>query len=169
MPPSSTTIHAPSSSRVWTPSVTPIAPHLPSSAPSAGAATTSMPRSSTHAATNSGATVEYIDAADAGDHIIYNRHVQTLAYIRSLTAKNIGNLEKLIDEPYICRWPEEWTNKGNAMKKSGEMGDETRRLKMRRQVRFLNCIKMHGLGTTSRGYMIVRDHKGRGDPFFLEA
>ena len=114
-----------------------------------------------------GCTVEYIDAADAGDHIIYDRHVRAYAYIRSLTAKDIGNLEKLIDEPYICRWPEEWTNKVNAMKKSGEMGDEARRLKMRRQVRILNCMKMYGLGTTSRGYMIVRDHKSRGEPIFV--
>ncbi len=82
-----------------------------------------MPRSSTHAGTDSGATVEYIDAADACDHITYDRHAETYAYIRSLTAKNIGNLEELIDEPYICRWPEEWTNKVNAMKKSGEIGD----------------------------------------------
>jgi hypothetical protein len=118
-------------SRLRTPSITPSPPpSLPSFAPSAGAATTSMPRSSTHPATDSGATIEYVDAADAGNHIIYDGHVQTYDYIMSLTAKNMGNLEKLIDEPYICRWRDEWTNKVNAMKKSGDSGDETVRLKL---------------------------------------
>jgi hypothetical protein len=53
------------------------------------------------------------------------------------------------------------------MKKSGEMGDEAWRLKMRRQIRTLNCMKMYGLGTTSRGYFIVRDHRSRGEPIFF--
>ncbi len=77
------------------------------------------------------------------------------------------NLEKLIDQPYIFRWPNEWTNKVNAMKKSGEDGDETRRLKTRNNVRVPNCMKMYGLGITSRGYLIVRDHKSRKEPIFF--
>jgi hypothetical protein len=79
----------------------------------------------------------------------------------------MANLEKFIDETFICRWLDEWMNKVNAMKMSEECGDETRRLKMRNNVRVMNCMKIYGSGITSRGYLIVRDRISRGEPQFF--
>ena len=77
----------------------------------------------------------------------------------------MSNLETLIEQPFICRWLEEWTNKVNAVK--NWQGEEREILKMVAQIRLMNCMKMYGLGITSQGYLLVQNQRSRGEPFIF--
>ena len=60
----------------------------------------------------------------------------------------------------MCRWPQEWTNKVEALRKYKGQGWEE-------DVRMMNCIKMYGLSKAEDGSLIVRDHRSKGEPFFF--
>jgi hypothetical protein len=75
------------------------------------------------------------------------------------------NLEVLIDKPYLCRWPKEWTIKVNALKKF--IGEARCIEEFRNEIRMMNCMKMYGLDIAQEGYLRVRDHRSRGAPFIF--
>jgi hypothetical protein len=96
--------------------------------------------------------VEYIDAADANEYLIHQQHIHTNNYILSLTKD-----QSFVREPYLSRWPREWTEKVDALKKSNMDG-------WIQHARVMNCMEMFGLGITKDNALFVRDHKGRGCP-----
>ena len=96
--------------------------------------------------------VRYIDAADANDVIIYFRHLFTQNYLLSE-----DHTVPILGEPCVCRWPDEWSLKVEALKKYQREG-------WRDQLRMMNCMKMYGLSITKHGYLIVRDHRSIGPP-----
>jgi len=55
--------------------------------------------------------VEYIDAADANEYIIHQQHLHTYNYILSLTEGDESANQSSLGEPYLSRWPKEWTKK----------------------------------------------------------
>jgi hypothetical protein len=109
-------------------------------------------------ATTSGDSYEYIDALDANPTLIHQRHLHTYNYILSRNDENHSNIEELVSQPYMCRWPQEWTNKVEALRKYKGQGWEE-------DVRMMNCIKMYGLSKAEDGSLIVQDHKSTGEPF----
>ena len=64
----------------------------------------------------------------------------------------MSNLEALIDQPQLCRWPEEWTNKVNALKKF--MGEARCIEEFRNEIQMMNCMKMYGLDITHKGICV---------------
>jgi len=60
----------------------------------------------------------------------------------------------------MCRWPQEWTNKIEVLRKFRGQGCED-------DVRMMNCIKIYGLSKAEDGSLIVRDHMSKGEPIFL--
>ncbi len=59
--------------------------------------------------------VKYIDAADANDVVIYFRHVFTHEYL--ISEDEGPHTVPILGEPYVCRWPDEWSLKVEALKK----------------------------------------------------
>ena len=102
---------------------------------------------------------EYIDALDANTALIHQRHLHNYDYILSRNDENHSNLVELVGQTYImCRWPQEWTNKMEALRKFKGQGREE-------DVRMMNCIKLYGLSKAEDGSLIVRDHMSKGEPF----
>ena len=100
--------------------------------------------------------VEYIDAADANEYIMYLQNALTYDYIVSLPGVKFGN-KSLGGEPYLSRWPNEWTEKVDALKKNNRDG-------WKEHASMMNCMKMFGLGITRENCLFVRDHRSRGCP-----
>jgi hypothetical protein len=113
--------------------------------------------SSMNDATAVGDSYEYIDARDADCALIHKIYLTTYKYILSRTDENLSNLQELVDQPYMCRWPKEWTNKIEALRKFMCVGWEE-------DVRMMNCIKMYGLSKAEDGSLLVRDHRSKGEP-----
>ena len=166
-------IHAPTSYPTRTPSVTPTPFRTPPSSAVPTKPLFSIPFSracedvcehrNTGASATQIATFEYIDALDATASIIHLRHLQTLDYITSLIDPDLSidpdltGVAELLAKPYICRWPNEWTKRVDALKKVRGEGWEV-------EVRMMNCIKMYGVSWTTLGVMVVRDHTSKGVP-----
>jgi hypothetical protein len=70
---------------------------------------------------------------------------------------DVSGIADVLAEPYICRWPDEWTKRVAALKEVRGEGWEA-------EVRMMNCMKMYGLSWTTLGVMIVRDHTSKGVP-----
>jgi len=60
----------------------------------------------------------------------------------------------------MSHWPQEWTNKIEALRKYLGQGWEE-------DVRMLNCLKMYGLSKAEDGSLIIRDHMSKGEQFFF--
>jgi hypothetical protein len=107
------------SSLTATPDVTP----TPLPTPNAGASHESSPTSvrddvasvipTTRTPTTPSTPLEYMDAADANNQVIHLQHLHTLNYIL-----NSSDSEAISDESFLCRWPDEWTEKVEAMKRN---------------------------------------------------
>ena len=54
----------------------------------------------------SNAALEYMDVADANNHVIHLHHLHILSYIL-----NSSDCEAITKECFLCRWPDEWTEK----------------------------------------------------------
>jgi hypothetical protein len=78
----------------------------------------------TNDATTPGDSYEYIDALDANPTLIHLRHLHTYNYVLSRNDENHSNIEELVSRPCMCRWPREWTNKIEALRKYKEQGWE---------------------------------------------
>ena len=103
---------------------------------------------------------EYIDALDATPAIIYKEQTRTMNYIVDNDNPEHGHLQQLADRPFISKWPSDWTTKLSAMKRLNAEGlDDVTRM--------FHCMKMYGLGKTSKGLFIVRDHRSLGEPFIF--
>jgi hypothetical protein len=100
--------------------------------------------------------VEYIDAADANEFLIYKQHFHTYDYILSPEGHESANQSR-DGGPYLIKWPKEWTQKDDALKKSNMDG-------WVQHVRMMNCMQMFGLGITKDNYLYVRVHRSRGCP-----
>jgi hypothetical protein len=139
-----------------------VEPHHSIPCPSRACEDVHDPRS-TSASTTPSATFEYIDAVDATASIIHLRHLHTLNYITSgidpdlSIDPDVTGVADVLAEPFICRWPDEWTKRVDALKKVRCEGWEA-------EVRMMNCIKMYGVSWTTLGGMIVRDHTSKGVP-----
>ena len=84
--------------------------------------------------------VEYIDAADANDFLMYKQHFHTYDYILSPEGHESAQ-KSCVGGPYVTKWPKEWTQDVDALKKSNKDG-------WVEHVRMMNCMKMFGLGIT---------------------
>jgi hypothetical protein len=110
-------------------------------------------------ATTPNDSYEYIDALDTNPAPIHQRHLHTYDCIISRNDDNHSNLEKLVGQPYMYLWPQEWTNKIEALRKYKGQGWEE-------DVRMMYCIKMYELSKAEDGSLIIRDHSSKGEPFF---
>jgi hypothetical protein len=96
------------------------------------------------ASTTPSVTFEYIDALDATASIIHLRHLHTLNYITSgidpdlSIDPDVAGVVDVLEEPYICRWLDEWTKRVVVLKELRGEGWEA-------EVRMMNCIKMYGV------------------------
>ena len=103
---------------------------------------------------------EYIDALDANTALTFYRHPHTYYYIISRNDENHSNLEKLAGQTYMCRWPQEWANKIEALRKfKGQRWVD--------DVQMMSCIKIYGLSKAEDGSLIVRNHKSNREPQFF--
>ena len=59
--------------------------------------------------------VEYIDAADANDFLMYKQHFHTYDYILSPEGHE-STQKSRVAGPYVTKWPKEWTQNVDALK-----------------------------------------------------
>jgi len=129
------------------------------------AATNPMPyHANLHSSKTPCAQVDYIDAVDATDEIIYLKDLRMDHYMNLEIRPGLTKLPLLVDQTYVCCWPSEWTNIVNALKKDG---DEQCNDIISNRIRMMNCKKMYDLGITPESFLFVRDHKSIGQPFIF--
>ncbi len=105
--------------------------------------------------------MEYIDAADANEYIIYQQNLLSYNYILSFPEGVESGKKSLGGELYLSRWPNEFTEKVDALKKNNRDG-------WKEDARMMNCMKLFGLGITKENCLFVRDQRSRGCPHVFE-
>ena len=71
----------------------------------------------TRTTTTPGTPLEYMDAADANNQVIYLQHLHTINYILKSS-----NREAMNEESFLCRWPDEWKETVEAVKRNKTNG-----------------------------------------------